>query len=221
MNSNSKYRIIFCLPGNNFSGRFLDSFVNLVVYCMEKGIQFAISRRESSVVYYVRNMCLGGDTLRGENQKPFDGKIEYTHLMWIDSDVIFTPQHFQRLLDYDKDIASGIYMMGNNIHFATVINWDEEYFKKNGTFQFITEQDIKGKSGIMQVAYTGMGFVLIKKGVFESITYPWFRPIFHKIGNASDFSSEDVSFCLLVKEKNIKIWVDPQVRVGHEKKVVL
>jgi hypothetical protein len=214
-------RIIFCLTGTTFSGKFLDCFIDVIAYCMQSNIQFAVSRKESPVVYYVRNMCLGGDLLRGENQKPFDGKIDYSHIMWIDNDIMFTPQQFQKLLSYDKDIVSGVYMMANQIHFATVVNWDEEYFKKNGSFQFLKQEDIKEKTNLIDVAYTGLGFMLIKKGVFESLTYPWFRPIFYEIGNVKEFCSEDTGFCQLVREKGYKIYVDPQMRVGHEKKVVL
>jgi hypothetical protein len=188
---------------------------------MQTNIQFAISRKESPVVYYVRNMCLGGDVLRGENQKPFDGKIDYTHLMWIDNDIIFSPQQFQKLLDHNKDIVSGVYMMANQIHYATVEKWDEEEFKRSGAFKFYTPDDLKDKTNLVDVAYTGFGFMLIKKGVFESITYPWFRPIFHTIGTAKDFSSEDASFCKMIRQKGYKIFIDPQLRVGHEKKVVL
>jgi hypothetical protein len=218
---NKQKSIVFCLTGNNFSGKFLDCFMDVIVYCMHSNIKFAMSRQESAVVYFVRNMCLGGDVLRGVEQKPFNGKVNYTHLMWIDNDIIFTPQQFQRLLDYDKEIVSGVYMMANRIHFATVKEWDEEVFKKNGHFNFLKEEDLKNKTGLIEVAYTGLGFMLIKKGVFESLNYPWFEPLFHTIGNTRDFSSEDVSFCMKVKEKGLKIYIDPQLRVGHEKKMVL
>jgi hypothetical protein len=48
-----------------------------------------------------------------------------------------------------------------------------------------------------------------------------FRPIEKKIGDMVDFTMEDVAFCLQAREKGIKILVDPEVRVGHEKNVVL
>jgi len=213
--------VVFCLTGDNFSGKFLDCFMECITFCMQSNIKFAVSRCQSPVVYYVRNMCLGGDVLRGENQKPFDGKVNYTHLMWIDRDIIFTPQQFQKLLSYDKDIVSGVYMMGNRIHLATVEKWDEEYFKKSGAFEFLKPEDLKNKTQLINVAYTGLGFMLVKKGVFESLEYPWFRPIFHTIGTAKDFCSEDTAFCQLAREKGFKIYVDPQMRVGHLKSIVL
>jgi len=63
--------------------------------------------------------------------------------------------------------------------------------------------------------------MLIKKGVFESMEYPWFRPEFVQVGNAKDFTMEDVAFCREATRKGYKILVDPTVIVGHEKTRVL
>jgi hypothetical protein len=98
--------------------------------------------------------------------------------------------------------------------------WDENHFKQHGCFKFLGPDDVPDKPGLMEVAYTGFGFILIKKGVFESMKYPWFRPIFKQIGPAVDFTMEDVGFCLQAKESGLKIFVDPQIKVGHEKEVV-
>lgn len=47
----------------------------------------------------------------------------------------------------------------------------------------------------MEVAYAGMGCMLVRKGVFEAMEYPWFEPKKHEIGECVDYSMEDVSFC--------------------------
>ena len=215
-------KIIFCMPGpvSGFSGDFFDSWTELIVYCLEKKIKFNISRHHSSVVYYARNQCLGGDVLKGKNQLPFNNQFDYTHLMWIDSDIIFTPKSFQTLLDHDKDIVSGIYKMKGGQSFATVKDWNEEYFKKNGTFKFLVDEDVKDKKDLIEVDYTGLGWMLIKKGIFEKMEYPWFRPLWKNFGGISDFTSEDTAFCLIAKEKGFKIYIDPTVRVGHEKSII-
>jgi hypothetical protein len=166
-------------------------------------------------------MCLGADVTRGINQKPFDGKIDYDFIMWIDSDILFTPQNVIALLNHDEDIVAGIYQMEGGKALATVKYWDEEFFKKNGYFQFMTLENIDDKKELFEVAYTGMGFMLVKVGVFESMEYPWFRPLEKKIGDMVDFAMEDVGFCLRAKERGYVTFVDPMVRVGHEKVAVL
>ncbi|MGA1870541.1 MAG: glycosyltransferase family 2 protein [bacterium] len=164
---------------------------------------------------------MGADVKRGKNQKPFDGKVYYDYIMWIDSDIIFTVEQFQKLLIHKKDIMSGLYYMEGGRQFATVADWDEEYFKKNGYFKFLQNEDIDREKDKIEVSYTGMGFMLVKSGVFESMEYPWFRPINMKIGEMVDFTMEDVAFCIRAKEKGYKIYVDPNVIVGHEKRIIL
>jgi hypothetical protein len=214
-------KVVFCLPGDNFSGRFMDCWSNTLLYCLNNGIQPLLSRRESPNIYFVRNMCLGGDVLRGKGQKPFNGQIEYDYIMWIDSDIIFRAEQIRELISHDKDIVSGIYLMADGRHLAACRDWDEEYFKKHGSFEFLTLKALEGQAALMEVAYTGLGFMLVKKGVFEKLEYPWFSPRNLTIGNASDFCSEDVGFCLKAKDVGFKIYIDPRIKVGHEKKLMV
>lgn len=213
-------KIIFCLPGPSFSSNFLMSWGELLISLQKNGIDFQVSPAQDAVVYYVRNKCLGGEVRRGRNQKPFGGKIDYDYLMWIDSDIVFRPEDFYRLLKHGKDICAGLYMMDGGKNFAVVEDWDTEFFKKNGYFRFMDADRAKKVNGLLEVDYSGFGWMLIKKGVFESLEYPWFQPVFHTIGECYDFSSEDVSFCKRIKEKGYKIHVDTTIRVGHEKKII-
>ena len=80
----------------------------------------------------------------------------------------------------------------------------------------------KNPNKLMQVEYTGFGWMLVKKGVFESLKYPWFTPIFERkiAKGVVDFCSEDVSFCKKVLKQGYKIYVDTTIVVGHEKSIV-
>ncbi len=73
----------------------------------------------------------------------------------------------------------------------------------------------------MEVEYNGMGFMLIKKGVFEKVEYPWFCQLKKQIGDLEDYCSEDVAFCHLARKAGFQIFIDPQLIVGHEKMRVL
>jgi hypothetical protein len=215
-------KVVFCLPGRSFSNNFLQSWTELLSFLPRYGITPILSNQYDSVVYYVRNKCLGGSANRGRKQKPFNGEINYDYLMWIDSDMVFTVDDFISLINMNVPIASGLYKTSDNIHYATVKDWDKEYYKQNGSFQFLTEQSIKGVEKPFEVDYTGFGWMLIKKGVFESLDYPWFRPEWEDFGNdISEFTSEDVGFCKNIREKGYKIHVNPKVIVGHEKTTIL
>lgn len=215
-------KVIFCLPGRQFSGQFLSKWSNLLASCMNAGIDLVLSQRYNSNVYYVRAQCLGADVLAGKNQKPFQGTIDYDYIMWIDSDVIYEPIDFKKLLDRELDIIGGIYLMENGTEYAVVKDWDLNYFQKHGTFKFLRKEDILLQQDPIEVSYTGFGFLLMKKGVFEKIEYPWFEPHITDLGKGIiDFASEDVSFCLKARSTGFKIHIDPTVRVGHEKTKVL
>jgi len=151
-------KLIVCLPGNNFSGQFLDHFIAFYNWCIRNNIHIMVCRRESCNIYYV---------------------------------------------------------------YATVENWDENHFLKYGSFEFLTTELINGRKNPFTVDYTGFGFILVKKGVFESLKYPWFRPLWKQFGNVTEFTMEDVSFCHMVKDLGYKVWVHPQVVVNHEKKILL
>lgn len=213
--------IVFCLPGPSFSKEFLCCWSELLLWCTQNNIRPIMSSHYDAVVYYVRNKCLGGDVTKGIHQKPFDGKIPYNFLMWIDNDVIFSVDNFKKLLQRNLPIISGVYMMQNNINYATVKNWDEKKFEETGSFEFAKPSDFISITEPVEVDYTGFGFFLAKYGVFETLEYPWFRPIFYKFGNCYEFCSEDVGICQLLKAKGHKIFIDPTVRVGHQKKVIL
>lgn len=213
-------KILFCLPGRSYSGQFLQCWTDLMGYCYRQGYTIIYNQKYSCNIYYARNMCLNGNILDGENQKPFGGRLSYDYMMWLDSDIIFKPQQFQKLLDHKEDIISGLYKMEGGTHYATVPYWDEDYFQQNGNFQFMDEEmleECKSKYDKFPVSYTGFGFILVKYGVFENIKYPWFRPEYIDIRGSKDFTMEDVSWCREVTKLGYKVMIDPNVVVGHEK----
>ena len=106
---------------------------------------------------------------------------------------------------------------------TSVAHWlDEDDFRSNGgVMNHETIESISKRKKPFTVDYTGFGWLLIKKGVFEDegLPYPWFAPkmqIFES-GEVQDMCGEDVSFCLDAKEAGFEIWCDPRIRVGHEK----
>jgi len=219
---NYNLKVVFCLPGRTFSNNFLQSWTILNNWCMNNGIMPILSNQYDSVVYYVRNKCLGGSVTRGIDQKPFNGEVDYDYMMWIDSDMVFNPEDFLELLKMNVPIASGLYKTQNDTHYATVKDWNMDHYRQNGSFEFLTEESIEDLSEPFEVDYTGFGWILIKKGVFESLEYPWFRPEWEDFGNGvMEFTSEDVGFCKNIKEKGYKIYVNPKVIVGHEKTKIL
>ena len=101
--------IVFCLPGRNVSYTFLKNFVQLCFDIVQNGGKIQISQDYSSMVNFARCKCLGANVLRGPDQKPWDGKLQYDWQLWIDSDIVFNTENFYKLILMDQDIASGWY----------------------------------------------------------------------------------------------------------------
>jgi hypothetical protein len=143
----------------------------------------------------------------------------------IDSDILFTPEQVIELIeDTEKyPVVSGLYRMQDGVHFATVQEWDVEYFKRYGSFEFM--RDLPADKYV-PVAYSGMGFFACRKGVIEKLKYPYFSYPLVEIEAEDgkilrDTCSEDVSFCKNLTDAGFEIMVNTGLHVGHEKTLVV
>jgi hypothetical protein len=217
-------KVIFCMPGRSYSREFLLSWSDLIMQASSRGHQIMISQQYSSVVHFARAKCLGGDVMKGPDQKPFQGQIDYDAMMWIDSDIVFKPEDFFALLESPHDVTAGLYMMEDLQNVAAVKDWDEDYFAQNGSFKFLKPDELAdgaAASRYLPVAYAGMGWMLIRKGVVEDIKYPWFWSDLQHIGSLTDMNSEDVAFCRALTKAGHPIYLDTKVRVGHQKLIII
>lgn len=216
---------VICLPGRMFSGNFMCSLIELIKYIESKGAKAVISQHYSAMVNHCRCIVAGADLKRGEYQEPFGG-MKYDYMLWIDSDIRFTVRDFVELVVMDKDIASGWYAQpgAQDGNFATPVvkHMDDQYLIKNGHYQFLTVSDMTKMKDIAKVDYVGFGWVLIKRGVFEKLKYPWFAPRMIDVGGGlRDMCSEDVAFCIDARNTGFEIWLNPRTRVGHEKTLAI
>ena len=211
--------VILCLPGNMYSGKFMTSLLELVFHISKQGGQAVVSQQYSSMVNFARCKVAGADVTRGPDQKPFNSQ-PYDYMMWIDSDIAFSNEQFDQLLNMDCDVASGWYQQPGGS--TTVVEkMDSDYFKEHGIYQFISGIEMRDRKFEFQADYIGFGWVLIKQGVFEKMKYPWFAPRRMKVGEYYDMCSEDVAWCLDAKEANVEVYVNPRAWVGHEKTQII
>ena len=214
-------RVIFCLPGREFSDQWVRSWTDTITTLGQNGIEWAMSMAYDPVVYYARNRVLGGNNVDGRQQKPFGGKVDYDYQMWIDSDMVWRAQDVLSLLSHGKAIMSGCYLMANNDEFPLVEHLDYDRLLQQGTFKFINRTDMATRTDPFTVSYAGFGFIAVARGVMERLEYPWFRPRWVDQDGFLEFTAEDVGFCWSAAELGEKIWVDPTVRVGHQKSLVI
>lgn len=233
MENLKRKKIVIGIPGSSYSNKFLLNWTNTMFNIWQSGkYEIVICPGESSFVPFARMKTLGADVMRGKNQKPFDD-LEYDVFVTIDSDILFSAEQFIKLVENSEkyNVVAGYYMMSDMKHFAVVKDWDEEYFTEHGSFKFCQMEDIdKWKSNnqdnFMPVSYVGMGFMACTKKALDSLEYPFFHSKLQKIKGKNgeklvDMCSEDVAFCKNLQSKGFEIFVDTDLRVGHEKKVIL
>ena len=218
-------KVVLALPGRTFSGSFLMNWTQTVMTLNKKGYEIVVTTEYSSYVTYSRMKTLGLDVLRGADQVPFGGTLNYDVWLTIDSDIIFTPEQVIELIEDTKKypVVSGLYRMQDRVHFATVQEWDVEYFKRYGSFEFMRDLPT---DKYVPVAYNGMGFFACRRGVIEKLKYPYFSYPLVEIEAEDgkilrDTCSEDVSFCKNLTDAGFEIMVNTGLHVGHEKTLVV
>lgn len=228
-----KKKVVFGLPGDNFSSKFLLSWTATINALWEnKKYDIVVSTGVSSYVTFARMQTLGLDVLRGIGQKPFDN-MDFDVWVTIDSDIIFTPQQVIDLIEATDQhpVVSGMYRMSNLTSYTIVKDWDTEYFAKNGTFKFLTPEDVNNwktetQLKYLPVHYTGLGFFAITKEVLRKMTYPYFHSELQEIITDDgkilrDVCSEDVAFCKNIIKIGVPIVINTDIRVGHNKLIVI
>jgi hypothetical protein len=223
--------VLFAIPGGSFTPGFFDSWTKLTMAAGRLPFDMVCTRHYSPVIYHCRANLLGADNRAGEHQIPFQGKLNYDYMMWLDTDINFTVEQVVSLFETMQkkkhvDVLCGIYLTADGHHSTIVKDWDVNFFLKTGMFPFLTipqlkEEAAKTADKLAKVFYAGMGFMMVRKGAFEKVTYPWFEPVMHEIEMSRDFSSEDVSLCWKWAEKGVGIYIDPEIVVGHEKSIVI
>ena len=186
-------KIVFCLPGTTYSREFLLAWTELMMQVSSKGHQIMVAQNPSRV-----GCIANGDAA------PFHGQ-DYDAAMWIGQDTIFRSEDFFNLLASPHDVTAGMYMNENLQNFEIIKEFSPDF--PNG--KFMRPDDIIGSSQYVQVAYSGMNWMLIRKGIFEKIAVPY-------IWNTKE-DSEEMNFCKMVGE----VYIDTKIRVGNQKRIIV
>lgn len=182
--------VVFNLFDSTYSGIFLKSWVNLTSYLNQTGVNYFVSQHSSCNAFYAKQMCLGGNVLSGPKQIPYQNKIKYDVLVFLSNKISFSPTNFVKI--YNKFINSKYKFLSGKV--------DGRYKKESENENYIIAE------------YLDFDFVLIKKGVFEQLTYPWFRPHASKTEVEQQFV--DIDICNKIKEQDIDLLIDKDVTLS-------
>jgi hypothetical protein len=169
---------------------------------------------------------LNGDSLVSRARNTLTAqflKSDCTHLLFIDSDLVFGPEQIARMLAHDQDVVAGFYPK-----------------KQDGQLQWVCNAKLDcgeadPATGLQEVRYMGTGFMLAKRCVFERMIaehgeamayHPDSRPTetewdFWAVGpyKAKDgftrYLSEDWFFCQRWLDMGGKVYGDTRVILRH------
>lgn len=142
---------------------------------------------------------------------------DWTHLLFVDNDVTPPKDALVNLLEDDLDVVSGYYAHRDKENSPTI----KTNLCKMGELNYLTQYDgdelrellAQGQKTI-RIHGGGMGCILIKRQVFERMTYPWYDWI-NYCDEKRSMLSEDLYFCEKCKNDRIKIYADTRVSCGH------
>lgn len=206
---------------------FVKCLMELQASLLKSNIPYFFNIQSSSFLPHTRAKCLGASLDRGPHQWPFNNK-DVTHLVLLDTDIIFKPQQIVDLINRNVDFVAAMYPYSTSAYSSegdkqiVAGMWNEDEFKKHQFFPPLSINEAKNLAAskgadLVEVDWVGLGLAVIKPKVFHDIEYPWFASEIIKIDNLTDSTSEDVGFCRKVTKVGYKIYLDTKVRVQHHK----
>lgn len=132
---------------------------------------------------------------------------EATHVMFIDSDIEFSPHHVINLLDFDESIVGAAYSKRVEPLITTAWHKIDDW---NSHVNVMEQTDSH-----IQVECLALGFCLIEISVFEKLNLPWFILGYNKTVN--QYTGEDIEFFRQCNDAGIPIWLDiaTTCELGH------
>ena len=214
------YDVLIATPGHSLEAQYVKSLTETLIELNNQGISYKWLNAYSSLVHNAREMTATGGIDRNLNPLdagPLGDTVTYNKIFWIDSDISWTPEDFLKIYNSEYEVATGAYLLADGVT-TSVHEW--------GTPGGMPAEKIKSLNEPLKVQSIGFGFVAMKAGVFEKLERPWFGHYTQQMQVSPDktintFLGEDISWCINAYKTGIEIYLEPQVLVGHMKKVAI
>ena len=173
-------RIYVATPVHNeCSIHYTQALLKFQQACMMNGIMVSFSLLKSSLVTQGRNLCVSNY---------LNDPMNYTHLLFIDSDIDFKFDTIIKMLKFDKEVIACPYPM-KHIHWEQIwerlelgkIKTKEELMRagfiypiKMDNLMDENKKEISVVDGLIEVSHAPTGCMLIKRQVFDKMikAYP-------------------------------------------------
>lgn len=175
--------------------KFVESLTNLTKHLCELGIEFDICFERGTLVYIARDKLVKKAITE-----------DYTHVLWLDSDMVFEPDVIDILFETDKDMVCGLFRGRHEkrvVCLYSSLSPITRYEALDSNPELLND--------ILEVDACGFGCVLTKvemlQAIFNTYDFTCFTP--------TRMFGEDLSFCYRAKKCGYSIWCNPMAPVGH------
>ena len=184
-------RLLIAVPTTDYiHADFVKSLAKLQAELGRKGIRYDVEIQSGTLVYIARNKLACKAVNEG-----------YTHVLWLDSDMVFNEQVVDDLMFCGKEMVCGAFVSRRPPYgpcvYTSIRKNNIEKVKEFGTKPF-------------RVDGCGFACVLTSVELLQAVAQKFgttFQP--------TDYYGEDLAFCWRVGQIGREIWCDPTVRPGH------
>lgn len=184
-------RLLIAVPTTDYiPADFVKSLVGLTAELSRKKIQHQVEIQSGTLVYIARNKLANKAINEG-----------FTHVLWLDSDMVFNPQILDDLMFCGKEMVCGAFVSRRPSYGPCVYT-----SIKQGRIEKVQEFGTKP----FRVDGCGFACVLTTAELLQAVAQKFgttFQP--------TDFYGEDLAFCWRVGQIGREIWCEPTVRPGH------
>ena len=184
-------RLLIAIPTTDYvHADFVVSLSKLQCELGRRHVAYNVEVMAGTLVYFARNRLAN----KAINE-------HYTHVLWLDSDMVFNEQVVDDLMEVGKDMVCGAFVSRRPPYGPCVYTSIE----KNKVTQ-VKDWGLKP----FRVHGCGFATVLTSVDLLQAETQKFgtcFQP--------TDYYGEDLAFCWRVKQLGYEIWCEPTVRVGH------
>lgn len=185
-------KLLIGIPSYDYMhAEFVKCLSALLIKLTQDKIPFDVSINNGTLVYFARDKI----ACKAINN-------EYTHVLWLDSDMIFQPTILDDLQDCGKDFVTGIAHSRRPPFLSCV-------FKRADDLSHLERfEDYPAEP--FEVAGCGFACVLISTEILRAVQ------LRHKTCFLPEMQwGEDLTFCRRARALGYKIYAEPCVKLGH------
>ncbi len=187
------FRLLIAVPCTDYMhADFVRSLVNLTGHLQREGIRHEVEIANGTLVYLARDRLAS----RAMNE-------DFTHILFIDSDMVFDENIVETLTFCEKDFVCGAFQSRRPDYGKCVYSSLEplERVKEWGANPF-------------RAAGCGMALTLISAEILKEVQGKHKTCFSPEMIHGVKFG-EDLAFCWRAKEAGAQLWCEPTARAGH------